>query len=445
MDEDKEQKNLDGVKTPSKQEIGGSPQRKKGNALIILLIAVIVLLAVAIILFFTPVGEMVFSKSTTPDISLEVISGPELGSTDLGEGKYRFEVKAIISGNPAPEVTFNRDDSIGEAGENRVLIFLEPGESFTLTAVASNSQGRAEDSLELIANEPAGESEEEPEVEEEVEEEEEEEEEETPETVNHAPIIDGINLPENIFCEEVYIVSAEVNDPDGDSITYNWEVVGSGDTSIDNPDANPMEWTAPAAQGDYTLKLTARDDRGGESVHSQTVDVFPVVTLVPRSSETGFIIKDQNARSNAVVYAGDSSTNKMCRGFISFDISSLADATVHSVELCLPGAMVIHGDPSFMHGSLGLWIAVASWGSRPLELDDYNLVGKGINSYTSYDSYYCEDDNKLIGELQRHIDDGSERFQIRLHFAKEGTDNDGSFDGVEYNPPDISLRVFYEF
>lgn len=67
-----------------------------------------------------------------------------------------------------------------------------------------------------------------------------------------------------------------------------------------------------------------------------------------------------------------------------------------------------------------------------------------INTYTSYDVGYCEDDAKLIGELQSYIDDGSERFQIRLHFSKEVTDDDDALDGVMYFPSDILLKVFYE-
>ncbi|MGM0651925.1 MAG: Ig-like domain-containing protein [Bacillota bacterium] len=413
---------------------GGDPTNGNSGhhrSIFILLIAIIVLLAIAIIIWFTPIGEMVFSKKSAPSIVLEIVNGPEL---DASTGKYQFEVEAEVTGNPTPEVLFNRDDSLGEAGENCALILLDPGEILTLTAVASNSQGRAEDSLELVVDERDG-SEEEEEAEEEAEEEEEA-------SFNHAPVISGITLPaEHLFCEEVYTVSVEASDPDGDPLNYNWEITGTGDTSIADPGANPMEWTAPAAQGDYVLEVTVRDDRGGESAYSQTVEILPVATLSPIETETGFIVKDQVAYSDEEVFVGDFETNAICRGYISFDITGLENATVHSVELCLPGANIFGSPDEEEHG---LWIGVVNWGNRPLELSDYNLTGIGINTYTSYDVGYCEDDAKLIGELQSYIDDGSERFQIRLHFSKEVTDDDDALDGVMYFPSDILLKVFYE-
>ena len=119
----------------------------KKNPLIFVLVGVIVVLALALIITATPLRDVFLTAKTVPEVTLELVAGPELEES----GQYRFDVQAEVSGNPVPEVTFSRDDNLGEAGENRVVIFLNPGETFVLTAVAKNSQGSREASLELIA------------------------------------------------------------------------------------------------------------------------------------------------------------------------------------------------------------------------------------------------------------------------------------------------------
>jgi len=69
--------------------------------------------------------------------------------TDL----YRIVVEAVVFGNPDPEVTYNRNDGIGVMGKNHSLILLEGGASFLIKAIASNTLGSAEASLELFAGE----------------------------------------------------------------------------------------------------------------------------------------------------------------------------------------------------------------------------------------------------------------------------------------------------
>jgi len=121
---------------------------KKNKRLVIALVIVAGLFVLTLIFFLTPLQTLFFSPQSAPSITLEIAEGPELDeNTDL----YRVVVEAIVSGNPDPEVTFNRNDGLEEMEINHSLILLEAGDSFLIKAIASNSLGSAEASLELSA------------------------------------------------------------------------------------------------------------------------------------------------------------------------------------------------------------------------------------------------------------------------------------------------------
>lgn len=84
--------------------------------------------------------------STTPTISLEIIEGPTL----VADSICYYRVKAIVTGNPYPSISFNKDDSLGSWGKNISQVNLnKEGESFTLEATATNSQGTASAQITL--------------------------------------------------------------------------------------------------------------------------------------------------------------------------------------------------------------------------------------------------------------------------------------------------------
>ncbi|GAI67051.1 unnamed protein product, partial [marine sediment metagenome] len=112
------------------------------------------------------------------------------------------------------------------------------------------------------------------------------------------------------------------------------------------------------------------------------------------------------------MFAGDSVSDKYCRGFMSFDITGIAGATVTDVTLTLDPEQV-RGDPTFL-GSL--WIDVVDWGAGPLVMADYNIGYVGIESFNDPDITCTH--SKLKAELQKAIDDGKSRFQIRIRFTR---------------------------
>jgi hypothetical protein len=122
-------------------------ERKKRSFLITLII--ILSLAILILLFMlSPLKDLVFPPDQEPTLALVVVesSGP-----DPETGLYRVVVEAQLDGKPEPQVTFNRNDGVGEVEDNHSLLFLEEEEIFILKALASNSGGTAEAELELFA------------------------------------------------------------------------------------------------------------------------------------------------------------------------------------------------------------------------------------------------------------------------------------------------------
>jgi hypothetical protein len=92
-------------------------------------------------------AESTASDKEAPAITLEIYEGPTYSAA--GNICY-YRVQAKVKGKPAPTVTFSKDDSGGAWGSKKVQVNLnDPSDTYTLTATATNSEGSAEDSIEL--------------------------------------------------------------------------------------------------------------------------------------------------------------------------------------------------------------------------------------------------------------------------------------------------------
>lgn len=185
------------------------------------------------------------------------------------------------------------------------------------------------------------------------------------------------------------------------------------------------------------------DDKGGTATKTETITVYPAIVTkdMPVVQSEGGYLEQGGITNHIVLYAGDSGSNKKCRGFISFDITGLAGATVNDATLKF-NLKKKWGDPSFF-GNLRIY--ALDWGENPIDQSIFWLGIFNVNvanfSSSGSGNLTCSNTN-LIDELQKAINDGKSRFQIRIHFSGF-PDLDNAWDGWEYNQSGVNLNVVF--
>lgn len=407
------------------------------------------LIGVVITGFFISQGcellKNMVEEKTSPEVGLVLVRGPE--EVPGGEGRYLFEIKAVVEGNPAPRVVFNRDDSMGQAGKNRVTVILHAGDSFTVMAIATSSGGSASASLELHAQIPTADSAGKPGP--------------TP-----APGVTTATPGTSAPTSGVPSVTPDASTPAPgtptpaapmptlSAIVPLPSLLISFQPTVYPASPSPSPAPLPSASAFTPFPTlywpSPSPSPGLVPFPSLMIPLVFSVTLSPVRNESGQVSENGYAFTNSNVYAGDDSGNRMVRGFISFNITGLAGKTVRTARLTL-AEPIVQSDPSFMLGirRYGLWIEAVSYGARPLIVSDYYLRSTIIKKCDyDYDINLFSDaadpaTRLLCEELQRCLDDGLNRFQVRLRYTYEVSDFDNQWDGVGYQPGTISLGVTY--
>lgn len=83
---------------------------------------------------------------SAPDIYLKISEGPLY--TEDGSICY-YRIKAFVTGEPLPEISFSKDDSNGAWGSDTAQVNLFSGETYELKAIANNAAGTAESVIVL--------------------------------------------------------------------------------------------------------------------------------------------------------------------------------------------------------------------------------------------------------------------------------------------------------
>jgi len=379
-------------------------------------------------------GADLKKEDQKPAIRLQIYEGPVYSASD---DSCSYIIIAIVTGKPLPSVQFSKDESNGSLGEHKAKISLKRNmRTYTLTATASNYLGTVMDSITLNWG------------------------------CKSSPQISEIRLSSDVvYVNAQYEIAAIASDPDGDVLTYKWSVSGG---SLEDDSLQTVKWNTPSKSGDYEVKVIVRDSSGADS--AKTISVYvgdveapettqstpppattattespPTTTTEPQQSnfnltkktdEGGYLEYGGQTYPGGNVYAGDSDNNRPCMGFISFDITGLSGKTVLSAALTFSGASVHDNPLSYLDS---LWINIVEWGAEPIVQSDFNLVGVAVQSFTN-PSITCSSET-LKSELQKAINAGKSRFQIRVHFSGLYTDNDNRKDGWEYTQASINLNI----
>jgi len=349
-----------------------------------------------------------------PTIKLQIYEGPTYSQAD---DVCYYRIESIVTGSPAPTVTFSKDDSNGSFGSKKVQINLTKGSpDYTLTAKAKNSTGEATATLDLKWG--CGPS-------------------------NNPPKIDKISLVSNgpVVTNTMYDITAYANDPDGDSLSYEW-LVSSGGGVLKGSESNPIKWATPDTPGTYNISVKVLDGKGGEDTKSINIGVQKQTSVNLNLNhviqEEGYVCSQPYTGSPDIL-AGDKHDKFSYKGFMSFDISGLAGATIQDATLKLIPYNK-KGDTS----NLGQFIVAAvNYGAHPLVVEDFNLQAVVIQSFPANgDGNITCNSSNLKTHLQSAINYGNPRFQVQIDFLIL-TDNDDVSDFWWYKPEGITLYVTY--
>jgi hypothetical protein len=304
----------------------------------------------------------------------------------------------------------------------------------------------------------------------------------TPEpTQTLTPLVSSTPTP--IPCNMASFVS-DVTIPDGTSImtgatfTKTWRLRNTGSCTwntsyslvfdrgekMSGPDAQPLagsvapgqtadisvSLTAPNTPGDYRGHWRLRDGSGvlfGLSTGSFWVDIKAVaptattevvlppavaaVNLSPMAGESGTVYEpDAGAGIANTILAGDTGANHLARGFMSFNISSLAGKTIVEASLNLSGCNTVRSPFANLSG---IWVGEVQY-TTPLSQAAYSVGGSGIQLLNAVPGSPID----VTSRVQTRVNESRSRFQIRLHPA--GSSNgDNLADYMTCGAPVLSI------
>jgi len=276
------------------------------------------------------------------------------------------------------------------------------------------------------------------------------------------------------FIDDVTIPDGTIMDPD-ESFTKTWRlknigsctwtssyaVVFSSGDSMNGPatqalagNVNPgqtvdisIDLKAPAASGSYKGYWKLRNAAGVHftqfyvdiKVQAPTATAGPTtITLNATGGTEGGTVYEPAAAQpvvNGTILAGDTGSNQLARGYMSFDISSISGKTVSAATLDLSGCAQMQ-DP---FGSLsGIWVGEVQY-ALPLDQSDYDVSGTGIQLLNSLPSSSID----VKSYVQSRVTEGKSRFQIRLH-PSGASDGDGQADYVTCSSTTPKLSITYQ-
>ncbi len=107
-----------------------------------------------------------------------------------------------------------------------------------------------------------------------------------PEPLNTQPVINYVTAEKEVVPGAEVEITCVSTDADGDALTFTWTADGGTITN----DAGVATWTAPEAEGTYTVDVVVSDGKGGEASEAIVIAVTPRPNNAPEV--TLFVTRD---------------------------------------------------------------------------------------------------------------------------------------------------------
>lgn len=282
-------------------------------------------------------------------------------------------------------------------------------------------------------------------------------------TCDVAQFIDDVTIPDGTTLKpnETFTKTWRFRNAGTCSWTPSYAVVFSSGDSMNGPvtqaltgNVNPgqtvdisVELTAPAAAGSYKGFWKLRNAAGVHfsqfyvdiKVQAATATAGPTtITLNATGGTEGGTVYEPAASLTVVhgtILAGDTGSNFIARGYMSFDISSLSGKTVTAAALDLSSCAAMQNP---FAGLAGIWVGEVQY-ALPLDQSDYNISGSGIQLLNSLPGSSID----VKSNVQTRATEGKSRFQIRLHPAGP-SDADGQADYITCDASGPKLTITYQ-
>jgi hypothetical protein len=362
-----------------------------------------------------------------PTISLKIYQDATYSAAD---DVCYYRIQANVKGDPSPDIIWSEDESKGSFGNKIAQVNLNRGETYELTATATNTAGSATSSMTLswkcdgeeVADTDGDEN---------------QSEEEMVLRDYGIPVVNDI-----IFSTDLVIVGQKVDvtaiasDPDGGGLTYHWEAT---DGSIVDVHTNPMNWTAPDTPVNCTVWVVVEDQDGDTNALSKQVNVISgTVNLQAYGHISGIIFCDGGVQDPEYGWTkiGDTDYNEVILTYISFIgiIPSFECVTITDASLIMDVYQWI-GHPELAGNQIV--VQAVDYGDS-LGNEDQNFgVGMRlgtINNPSSGLHHINFTSPELIDEIERVMDDPVRHYvQLRLYP-----------DGVNWNSFSDYYKIMYQ-
>jgi len=376
-------------------------KKKEVHSTILMIIgSVIIMLVLVLIFFLSPLSVIFFPSENAPTLALVVTEPPMLDATT---GKYRVVVEALVTGNPEPEVLFNRNDGLGAVERHQALLLLDEDESFMLTAIAANKIGEAKAALEINSSVAVGE---------------------------RTEVIVAENRPDSNpgNTQDSSNNQVDNNIPEGNELEANINEPAGNDNNVGDAAEAPAE--------------ANNDDQGNNGENQGTEREYGNANITASPSLSGCILQDTEVKTG-VIMVGDATNNKQIKGFLSCDISEyirLNGFQIYEGELIITN-IIKTGKPTEFASTM--IIEYTNYGST-LVLPDFYSDRVHI---LGYDTASIGDN---MGIMYHDGEDSFRRYfnphrtRIQYMFTLNGTtDFDGVVDAFVFYPAKAELHFLY--